>query len=176
MENKTQEEVILEKSLQEVLDTVGNSPIAEPEMFELLSATPMKKTKIVKLALEKSDLNQKDFKAIEVAKFFHQLSEKIISLKNKDGSFKSTSLTENCDLPDFEQAEEVQELWVKMFEAKDEKKREKVGDKLDALAWEISGLDKSKMSEWEEKLVVEQILQSGYDVTLTSLGKDLKNL
>jgi len=197
MKTENTEKVTLHEQLQEVLDSLGNTPIVEKEIFEALDAKPLKKSKAVKLALSKKGLKIKDFTGIEIAAFFNDLSTKILATKNKDGVFKSTPLTENFNLPDFEQAEDVSDLLMKLHRNHQEQKAmtEKIsnGEKLEAkviktlvkdyskiltdlqdLAWEISGLKKDDLIEWEQTLITEQIFASVKDVESTSMGKPPK--
>lgn len=186
----------LNEKLQAVLDLVGNTPIAEPEIAEILEAKVVKKTKVVKLAFSKldGDLNIKDFPAVEIAEFFSKLTSKIMNKKNEDGVFKSTPNTENLNLPDFEEVEDIFEIIVQLntnSQQQDEiqknlkngidveqeiidksiKELTSILKKLDKIVWKVSGLNKKDLTEWEQSLVSEQILASVTEVEKTSVGK-----
>jgi len=175
IQDETENKVVLNEKLQKALNEVGNTPIDEPEIAKALDAKPLKKGSVVKTVLKRLDLKMKDFKPLEIAEFFHAITLKVNSVRDEDGSFKKTPATAECDLPDFEEAEEIQNLWMALIESNDED-RDVKGKELDEIVWKVSGLKKEKLTDWESNLVIQQILQSGYDITMTSLGKELKNL
>jgi len=175
--NEETTKVTLTKELQTIIDSLGDTPLDEPELFKALDEKPLKKSKAIKIALARHDLKLKDFKnALDLANFFHALTEKIVSFRDDEGAFKSTENTAEMDLPDFEEAETIQEFWIDLMEETNTKKQAKMNEEFEEIAWEISGLKKAKLTDWEQSLVVQQILQSAYDVTLTSLGKPSKAL
>lgn len=168
---KDKKEIILLDELQEVFKKVGDNPLEEPKLYEMLRSDKVKKSQVIKELFKGTDLKIADFDAIEIAKLFNKVSKKIMLVRNEDGTFKKTKGTENCDLPNFEQVDEIQELWEEAVVGNNSDSEKK----LDSLVWKISGLKKKGLTEWEQVLVKEQILASAYDATMTSLGQDLKN-
>ena len=159
----------MQAELQKKLDAIEDTPIKEPGIYELLTATPLNRTAVLKKVVG-DDINK--YPAMELAELFHAITQKVTSLTNEDGSFKSTPLTQECDTPNFEESEQISDLYVKMSETEN---AEDIHKELEALAWEISKLNKDKLSEWERSLVVSQVLQAAIDVSMTSLGKPLKH-
>ena len=173
----------MDGKLTEVLETIGNTPIAEPELYALINKQGVKVSQVAKKVLEKNDLRMKDFSANDVGEFIRTAIEKIISFKDKDGVYKSTQATEDCDLPDFEQAERLTELLQKYWKAKGglegsalEKELKSIQKAEDAIIWdEVCGLNREDLTEWEQNLVSEQVKASAYDAIKTAFGNSLKN-
>ncbi len=175
--------VVLHKDLQEKLDALGNTPIAEPDLY--------KATREDKITLAKELLTVKQissFKASEVGDFIYAVEQKITSLKIEDGTFKSTPNTEDCSLPNFLEADELVRTGIKEQKirteltgaslVKDNKRVKKLTDELEknlkrteARAFEIAGLDPEVLTEWEKLLVTSQIFASAINASLSSVGK-----
>jgi hypothetical protein len=167
--------VALNEKLEQAVQALGTNPFEEPEVYAALDETPLKKSQVVKLVLKRHGLKQKDFSAMEIARFFHAIDERVAGVKNDDGSFKTTPGTENFELPDFEQVEELTELTEKIA-SQDEDNADwdelsAALKRLDELVWESTGLDKTKLTDWEQKLMGAQIFACAIEVEKTSVGK-----
>jgi hypothetical protein len=188
----------MKQELKDALAEVKNTPIDEPKLYDLLTAEPVKKSKVVKNVLKRVDLNINDFSALEIADFYHAIDKKITDKKDADGNFKSTKNTESFNLPNFEEAEALFDLLLQLNKNNQQQdtfqKRlmdgEEVGDKelensikelttilknLDELTWQISGLKKEDLTEWEQSLISEQIIATVTEIEKTSMGKQSKS-
>ena len=176
---KLESKVVLHKDLQEKLDDIGETPLEESELNDAINAG---KKETVKHLLTDKEIGL--YSAMEVGDFLYQVEQKITSLQREDGTFKSTPNTENCDMPNFLEAEEMMSLAGKETELRNQlkkasgkdaekilKKFKKVSDELKAKAFEISGLDEEKLSEWEKILVITQIYVTSTNAALSSMGK-----
>lgn len=184
--DKLESEVKLNPALLEKLNKLGDTPIAEPTLYEAMQKDRMA------LALEvltREDIVSR-YSAKEVGDFLHAVTQRITSIKNEDDTFKSTPNTENCELPNFIEVDELiklglkdTELRTKLKSAKTEKEKTKIIDEIGKLAkttedkaFEISGLDMSTLTEWEKSLVVTMVYTSAINANLSSVGKSLGNL
>lgn len=176
----------LSKVLQEKLDKLGDTPIAEPIIYEALQKDKME----FALTLFSRDELVTKYTAKEVGDFLYAVEQKITSIKNSEGVFKSTPNTENCQLPNFIEVDELMklgkkdaELRTKLKTAKTDKEKTKVIEDIgktakatEDKAYTISGLDISILTDWEKGLVVSMVYTSAIDANLSSLGRSLGNL
>ncbi|WBC28535.1 hypothetical protein TPMD03_60 [Thiohalocapsa phage LS06-2018-MD03] len=192
--NDTNKIVVSNEKLKEVLESLGNTPFDEPKIAEAIDEKPLKKSKVVKLALKKSKLKIKDFPANEIAEFYNALVEKITGLTFEDGTYKSTKATENMQLPDFEEHELLLDAGIELENLKAKQKAymesltsgneiepDKLNslvdelttchDKIDSLVWKVTELNKEDLTSWEQQLVFRQIFDSVADIEKTSVGK-----
>jgi len=179
--------VILNEQLQDCLNEVGESPFDEPKIFEAIDSESPKKTKAVKIALARKDLDINDYDGLEIANFFNLMRNKIIGLKLEDGTYKTTDATKNYRFPNFEEVEkfgefgeELNELYQKQRNTTDDDDVSKIGEalkklltKMDKLMWKVTDLDKNKLTAWEVQLISEQIFTYTQNVQNTSMGKPL---
>jgi len=182
--DKLESKVVLHAELQEKLDALGNTPIAEPELYK---AGQVDKITLAKELLTTKEISEK-YTASEVGDFIHAVGQHISALKLEDGTFKSTPNTEECDLPNFFEADELvkigakeQSLRVDLKQAtldNSPKKIKKISDeivktikKTEERAFEISGLDVEKLTDWEKILVIAQVYASAINASLSSVGK-----
>jgi len=174
----------LHKDLQKKLDEIGNTPIAEPELFKAIQEDEI--VVIAGKVLEAEDI--KKYKAKEVGDFLHAVKNKVTEKRSEDGTFKSTPNTENCILPNFLEAEELKKLGNEDLKLRNEhlrasnkeqvvieEKINNIGKNLQKRTFEISGLDIEKLTEWEKDLITEQIYICSVDASLSALGKSLGN-
>jgi DNA-binding transcriptional regulator GbsR (MarR family) len=200
---KLEEKASLPKDLKEILDKVKNNPIEEPKIFklvennsgfsEIIIAILSSGNKKTKPTLKKEVVEMCSKYSLDEVVLFAKLAvEKVTDIYELDGSVKSTPNTENCNLPNIFEAEEyskAQKDWYDMLDeyrelVSDNINKEKIenldnrvkkaSEDLDKLAEKISGLDFSKLIEWEKKVVLAQITQAvNKAYTKTSLGKHL---
>jgi len=184
--DRLESKVVLHVELQEKLDALGNTPVAEPELYE---AGQVDKITLAKELLTTKEISEK-YSAKEVGDFIHAAGQHITTLKLEDGTFKSTPNTEECDLPNFFEADELIKIGAKEQSlredlkqatlAKNTKKIKKISEeiveiveKTEERAFDISGLDKEKLTDWEKVLVVAQVYASAINASLSSVGKRL---
>lgn len=179
--------VELNEQLKNALELVGNTPLDEPEIFEAIDLNPpekmkMDKLKVVGIALERSGLKHTDFTALEIGAFFHEVYHKVSAFEDKEGVLKSVPSIENLRLPNFEDVENIQTKLeslqgIDLSVAKPEEFKDLTEKfvnqttELNDMVWEIAGLDKSALSEWEQTLVVQHIFKFITEVEKTSMGK-----
>ena len=173
----------MNKELQTKLDSLGNTPFDEPKIYEALTAKVVKKSVVI----EATGIDSSKYLAMDVAKFYRAVHDRILDCKLEDGNYKITEATSDFKLPSFTQVEEVIELMDKMkvlkkeqeiiqgeaedskdIDAKKLKKTIKaltaLFEKLDAITWEITGLDKKDLTPWEQSLIAKQVFACITDV------------
>lgn len=183
-----EKEVVLPEELQAKLDSLGDTPMAEPELFEAINnAEQDGKVAIALLALSEEEIVK--FKASDVGNFIHAVEQKIVSQKDSSGVFKSTPATEACRLPNFIECELIRKLLVtrdacvkKWVATKTDKGKatamkefEKFVKDLSEKALEISGLDQEGLTDWEKALVIAQVMATSTDAFLCATGKPSGN-
>jgi hypothetical protein len=164
---------------------MGDSPVSAPTVFEAIQKD---KVTLAKHLLTIEEITKK-YSAKEVGDFLYAVEQHITSHKKSDGSFKTTPNTENCQLPNFLEAEQMSEIGrgievarTKLSSSKKEAEAQEVLDELTALskkieklAFKISGCDIKKLTDWEKELVAIQVYTSAADATLSAVGKQLGN-
>ncbi len=176
---------ILHKDLQAKLDKIGNTPIAEPEIFKTL----LEDSTVLALMVLTEDEIVNTYSAKEVGDFLNAVKDRVSEDRLEDGTFKATPNTENCILPNFLEARELTklgnedvELRYKLISETSNKEKKIISDRIEEIgktlqdrAFEISGLDIEKLTEWEKDLIVKQLYFCSMDASLSSLGKSLGN-
>jgi len=168
----------MNEKLETLLEKIEDTPLQEKEIYEAIEKNHPKKSKAIKIALGRDSLKMNDFSAIEIAEFYSKMHDKILSYKDKDGYFKKTKNTENINLPSFEETEEITDLVQKIgnkLSHKDASKTIKLSEKLEKMIFDIAGVNKDDLTEWEAGLVTSQITACSIDASMTALGKELKN-
>jgi len=178
--------VVLNEKLNEVLDTIGESPFDEPEIFKAVDLEKPRKVEAVTIALTRKSLDLKDFTAKEIADFFSAMRNKIIALKDADGNYKVTPATKNYRFPNFEEVEkfsdlgsELNELYTRQSDLPEDEYENNANKiiavltEMDNVLWEVTQLDRDKLTPWEIKLISEQIFAYTTEVENTSMGKPL---
>ena len=104
-------------------------------------------------------------------------------------ALKSTPNTENCQLPNFIEVDELMklgkkdaELREKLKTAKTDKEKTKAVEEIgktakstENKAFEIAGIDAAILTDWERVLVISMVYASAIDANLSSLGRSLGN-
>jgi hypothetical protein len=194
MKNDKKQIVVSNEKLKVLLSKVGNTPIDEPELAKVFDKKPLKKMKALNIVFKREGFNVKDFTAVEVAEFFHALNKRVMDKRDENGIYKTTPNTVDFKLPDFEEVEKLTELLTQLHmnhskqesltslvvdgEDVDSKKVDALVEeltdiltKMDDLVWSITGLDKEKLTDWEQVLMTEQILSTVSEIQKTSMGK-----
>ena len=162
----------MKQELQDIISKLGNTPLEEPEITDLINND--KRGELLKKLFKENKLKPSEYTGQEQAEFIGKITEKVLGFKDEEGNFKRTPNTENCELPDFFEAEELYKLTTEMrraIEANDIPAANKIGEKTDALCLKISKLDISILTEWEKLLVTLQINHSSNELIKTSVGK-----
>ena len=172
--------------LQDKIKAMGNTPIAEPVIYQAIQKSDEEGKVVIALAtLTEQEIMK--FSAIEVGSFIHAVEARITDFKDENGIYKITPATEAMQLPNFLQAEQIRKLMVKrdncvrswMDNQTDTEKEnsikefEKIANELADLAFTISGLQRDVLTEWEQTLVVSQVIGSANNAMLSASGKPL---
>ena len=172
MKNEIKE--LQDERLIDALEAIGDTPLKEEKLYKKLIENDLKALIEIPdmiLGSEVADSVNED----ELLFFIGEVRKKVLGLKDKEGYFKSTKATENMSLPSRREKVEITELATKRFEAKSDSEIKEIDIKLDELIWNVSGLNKEDLTEWEKLLVSEQIQEASFDATFTAMGKPLKN-
>lgn len=169
-------------TLLEKYGELGNTPLEEPELFKVLTegegVFAFSKALSKKLGLKATEFDVGDF-----ASFVNMCKNKITSYRNEDGTFKSTPLTENAKMPNFDQLETLSEVsqdlqnkaTTLINEGGDEAMEQftAADKKLTDTVFKIAGLSRKGMSEWEKTLVRENMISYTTNALNTMLGRSL---
>ena len=176
----------LPDELQEALDKLGNNPFKEPKLFEVIEDT---NGTAYKLAIAEEVIGDKVdyFTATEIGKFIYKIEQQIVSKKDKDGNYKVTDATANCDMPRMRATQEImklgedyREMSQNLTEAKDEKAKDKIMEdikvvdkKIADIIWKETGLKEDDLSPWEVLLVMQMVQDNTNNALLSAMGKPL---
>jgi hypothetical protein len=166
------QKVELAPELQKTLDEIGDNPLKEPELYKLIETNP-RPSEVFKKAAPK--LKMSAFKSREVAEFIDAVKNKVTDFFDDDGNPKITEATKDCDMPDFEQAEEIFYSIKEMMETGNVEEVKKIEAKITRLIWKVSGLKKTDLTQWEQELVRVQVQKAAINDTQTALGIQVKN-
>ena len=166
LENKPK----LNTELKEKLDALGNTPVLEPKLYEAINSK--KRANVAKHLLTNEEILK--YSAGEVADLIYATEQKVTSLTNEDGTYKSTENTRECDLPNFIECDELLELSVELHNLRDTQNFEsmiELSNKIDAKVFAIAKIDKEKLTDWEKQLVTNNVMTSATNAMLSSMGK-----
>jgi hypothetical protein len=171
----------LPEALATKLNALGETPISEPQVYEAIESGDA-----INIALNTlSEDEIKQFTAVEIGSFVHAVDLRVKGYRFEDGTFKSTPSTEDCNLPNFIEADKLRKAFVKQRDTmvkwqdapvgkeKDKliKDVTKVSTELDTLIMEISGLDKDTLTDWEKGLVITMVAGAANNAFLSAQGK-----
>ena len=182
IEKKTE----LPQPLQEKLDKIGDTPLKEKDLYEKILESP--KPSELALMIFETEEEILNTSPKDIVAFTREVVKKVSDLRDSEGKLKTTPNVSNCNMPNIIECdkiatlkEKLQEAFKTQFEAnqKEDKKTLKknketikaLGEELDALVWQISGLNKDKLSEWEKRLVGEIVKEYLEDVYAGDVGK-----
>ena len=165
----------IDPALVEVIEKLGDTPIAEKAIYDAIEDKKVKKSAVIKMVLKDTGLDVKNFGAVELGAFYYHIMERITSSKNADGIFKSTPNTENINFPDLDEAEELEELMMRSQEDIPQRTKNEINGRVKERCLEISKIEISKLTEWEKYLVTFQVQDTALGFIKTSLGQDVKN-
>ena len=165
----------LSKELQELLDSKGNTPIAESETYAVMTKkNNVLITEIFKVAIKGSEVKIEDYvnKPMELATFINKLSVKISKLTDADGNYKKTPNTENIGLPNVYQLEELEPLVLqKIGGDSSEKLQKEMDDICLAIMEKDFKVDIGSLTDWEKTLMTDQYQMYAVNFRKTYLGK-----
>lgn len=159
--------VKLPDALEEILNTIGSSPIEEPELYAAINT--MKPMEYAKLSLKGA--NRDDFDALDIGLFVNRVFLKITSYVDEEGRYKSTPALDKMKLP-------TTSSIVKIQEAAEDK------DGFEPSVSDALGLDFAVLTDWEKGLAMEMASAFiaavngallGNVVDRTPFGRYLKN-
>lgn len=173
---------------QEKIDQLGDTPIKESKLFEVIQTCGNDKSKIALALLTRDEIINAS--ASEVKDFIDAVVLRVTGFEDSEGVLKSTPNIEAIKFPNFFQAEELRNAILEQAKVLEPAGKILNGDKvspeemkrvaddmesasrvINSLIWEIAGLDEASLSEWERQLVVHTITRSVTDIFGTKKGK-----
>ena len=141
------QESTLPQELQEVLNTWGNTPIEEPELYDLLykAGTTLEQ---VQEATAKN-INPDDYSAIDIAILASEVRKKVENITDKDGVYKTTPTIDKIKLPKVSQIKTLKKM-ATTEDITDEKLNEEI--------FKIAEVKSKDISKWEANLIVDMYL------------------
>lgn len=148
----------LPQELQEVLDSWGNTPIQEPEFYELINKDGTTLDEVKTMALK--NLNADDFSALDVAALANRVRHKIIGKIDDDGMYKTTPKIDQIKLPTTSQLKHLKELAQTEMSSKDFSNE----------IYKIADINPKDATEWELMLVEDMFTDFARAVDNNTLG------
>lgn len=133
----------LPKALQDIMDSWGNTPIEEPELFALIESGSMHE--VSEFAIKNGDLDA--FNSIDINVFTRRVIRKVTLKVDNDGVFKSTAKTDKMLLPTMSKIKMIRE------KARAQHSVSEVEDEV----FNAVGLTKDDLSKWEQELVLDLV-------------------
>lgn len=148
----------LPQKLQEVLDSWGNTPIQEPEFYELINKDGTTLDEVKTMALK--NLNADDFSALDVAALANRVRHKIIGKIDDEGMYKTTPKIDQIKLPTTSQLKHLKELAQTEMSSKDFSNE----------IYKIADINPKDATEWELMLVEDMFTDFARAVDNNTLG------
>jgi len=187
----------MHKDLQKVIDSLGNNPLEEKELNELIQDKDIFEIVQDIWTQKCSDLNQEDYEDEDLETFFKDLETKVFSLFDKDGIVKTTEKTENIKPLKYmdsakvktkqkqiqKQMEKLQKIRENIDGIEESEKVQeaindikKIGKARETLDKELSilllkGIDTSELTKWEKNLAIETRAMLIHNPAKTKQGK-----
>lgn len=176
------EKIVLNEELQEKLNKLGNTPIHEPNIAKAIENEATEGIiPILELVLSKEDFTK--YQPNEIGDFVYALKQQITSLKDENGVFKRTPATDECQMPNVIQIDELTKLITKLevarnkaLESGDEKAKDELielSKQLNEKVEEVTGLKSSDLTQWEMSLVTNMTYEAIRGFRNHSQGKRL---
>jgi hypothetical protein len=175
----------MHEDLLKKLESIGDTPIKEPKLYEIIEKNEIKKSRIIEGILTREEIVS--YSAQDIHEFIEAVIKKVKDYRYENGVLKTTPNTENCRMPNFLEMEDFRELVGRLqitFEALDHiqdftkeqieefvKTGNQVNTEMEALAKQISGLDFTQLIDWEKQLVYAMIADASSNVFNTPQGK-----
>jgi len=178
MNKKNEQNELKNPQLKAILNKLGKNPIAEKDIYEIMTSDSVSKmSDVVKLLMDKHDKDISKFKNKDLALFFHDIRNRIMSFKYDTGNFKSTDATKELDVLSFEEEDILSSLVIKIhdIDIDDEDAIKKYNDEVEDYIWGVCSLNKDDLTEWERGLVIAQLTESANNIKATALGVSLGN-
>ncbi len=141
------QESTLPQELQEVLDTWGNTPIEEPEFFELLYKEGTTLEQVQEAAAK--NINTDDYNAVSIAILASEVRKKIENKTDKDGIYKTTPAIDRIKLPKVSQIKTLKKI-ANTEDITDQQLNEEI--------FKIAEVKEKDISKWEADLIVDMYL------------------
>ncbi len=136
------DEVTLPKDLNDFLNTFGNNPLEESELYKAMKTETIEDLKFK--IFESKDKNIDDFDTLAASEFASELIKRITNKIDEDGRYKVTPKLENVTLPKSTQLRELKKLAT---ESKD-------NDDVSNMIFKIAGVKKEDLSDWEQEVIM----------------------
>jgi hypothetical protein len=151
------DQVKLPAELEDVLNKWGTTPIAEPEMFQMIKTESLENVK--DKAVKGLDID--NFTALDISTLTYRVIDRITRKTDTEGVYKTTQQLDSMKLPKTSAIREIKQMIVNgAVEADIEQK-----------AFESVGFsDRNVLSEWEQELVLELLKDFINAVDSDSIG------
>jgi len=165
----------LPQALQDVYEKVGQTPIEEPELYEISERIAKSEGSIVEIAMKVMTDDEVDEYSIEDIGFLcGEINRKVRYIKDKSGVFKSTPNTEDWQPPKPTKLFKYKKVIDNITEAEksgDVKKAEEANAEKEKFLFKSCGIDADKLSVWEKALVTAQTEEAFTGGLNSFLGK-----
>lgn len=147
----------LPEELQKCLESYGNTPMDEPEIFELAKTAKIEdiKEKVVK------ELDIDSFSAIDIGTLANRVYKQITDKIDKDGMYKTTPSIDRVKLPKTTQLRKLKQMATEEIEI----------EKIEKELFNIAGVNQEEITEWEADLIRDMTFGYVQAVDSDTLGK-----
>lgn len=158
------------EGLQSIFASIKNTPIEEPVLFEIANKISNNEASIIDVVLNFLNDEQIDKYTINDLSFFAgRVLEKVKSLKDENGIFKSTPNTSMWQPPKPSHIKKLDAILRRPANTAEEVELKEV--EAQNLLIESSGVILDNLSDWEKTLVVEQSHEAYKGYLNSFLGK-----
>lgn len=158
------------EGLQTIFASIKSTPNEEPELFEFSDKISKNEASIIDVVLKFLNDEQIDTYSINDLSFFAgRVLEKVKSLKDENGIFKSTPNTSMWQPPKPSHIKKLDAILIKPANTDAEAAQKEIDAQ--NLLIESSGVILANLSEWEKALVIEQSHESYKGYLNSFLGK-----
>lgn len=131
-------EINLPTQLKEKLETLGNTPLDEPEIYETIIKADEDKLRSILF----KDMKEDDFDLFDITDFTIAVTKKVTDSIDEDGMFKTTPALDKMKLPRSSDMKDIRQM------LNNNASELKLSNKF----YKIAGLDKKDLTDWEQSL------------------------
>ena len=151
------DDFILPKKLQDILDSIGDNPIDEKEVYELTLQIDKQEKSIIDLVLKYlSEDDMDEFDIDTIPKFAKKIVKKVTSFKDDDGVFKTTDNLRKWQPPKPSKIKKYEDLMKQAMNIEPDKALEFNAEVEDFILKSCNIDSVDNFTEWEKELVIRQ--------------------
>lgn len=153
--------------LRKIYKQIGNTPIDEPEVYEMSKKIVSQELSIIDLLMNYMSVEDMDKYSIDEVSFLAgEIIRKVNAKKDEDGTFKTTPNLKSWQPPKPSHIKKFETLSKKVVEGGKDALKE-----MEDFLFEASCVDAENLSEWEKELSTEQTQEAILGYVNSFMGK-----